>query len=349
MFKISCSKFVWILTGSLAISFETTAVGFLALNIIIACCRKGSPTVFLVKYISYSNRLYIILKKLVKINNNNNKTVRLTCNASPGRTTLMHRKLLLDVGDIKARCPSWKNPYFFLVLASSICMDVWCRWNMHTCIYIYIYIYINIYIYIYIYTSWVARAFTTSQLPHPRPLLPRAPSTFTILTIPRPVSGCSRPTCKVSALYLKNCANALRQTQTESILFVDIDINTRVYMYIVSGLVVRVPDLWSDGCESKSWLLSVLDKLRQATHTEESLFTKRINWYHLGGGETNMWLDKLQVLCCRRLLACNAINKMLWYLVNAWSNSQWTGAIYGIERNINSWLSPMTSANVRSS
>ena len=35
------------------------------------------------------------------------------------------------------------------------------------------------------------------------------------LTPPRPVPGRPRPTCKVSALYLENCANASRQTETD--------------------------------------------------------------------------------------------------------------------------------------
>ena len=37
-------------------------------------------------------------KKTIQIliyNNNNNKTVRLTCNASPGRTTLMHLSFII--------------------------------------------------------------------------------------------------------------------------------------------------------------------------------------------------------------------------------------------------------------
>ena len=38
---------------------------------------------------------------------------------------------------------------------------------------------------------------------------PGAPPKF--LTSPRPAPGCPRPTCKVSALYLENCMNALRQ------------------------------------------------------------------------------------------------------------------------------------------
>ena len=44
--------------------------------------------------------------------------------------------------------------------------------------------------------------------PPPAPPPPRAPTQF--LTPPRPVPGRPRPTCKVSALYLENCASALR-------------------------------------------------------------------------------------------------------------------------------------------
>ena len=47
----------------------------------------------------------------------------------------------------------------------------------------------------------------------PPPPPPGAPPKF--LTPPRPVPGPPRPTCKVSALYLENCANALRQTETD--------------------------------------------------------------------------------------------------------------------------------------
>ena len=56
---------------------------------------------------------------------------------------------------------------------------------------------------------------------------PGAPSKFS--TPPRPALGRPRPTCKVSALYLENCANALRQkdrqrqTDRQTILFIDID------------------------------------------------------------------------------------------------------------------------------
>ena len=46
----------------------------------------------------------------------------------------------------------------------------------------------------------------------PRPL---AGAPLAILTPPRPVPGPPRPTCKVSALYLENCANASRQTETD--------------------------------------------------------------------------------------------------------------------------------------
>ena len=57
-----------------------------------------------------------------------------------------------------------------------------------------------------------------------------------LLMPPRPSPGRPRPTCKVSALYLENCANALRQKdrQTETdrdrqtILFIDIDISHNV-------------------------------------------------------------------------------------------------------------------------
>ena len=68
-----------------------------------------------------------------------------------------------------------------------------------------------------------------------------APRKF--LTPPRPVPGRPRPTCKFSALYLENCANALRQTETETdrqtdiqtILFIDIDyvvlLNANLYLY----------------------------------------------------------------------------------------------------------------------
>ena len=89
----------------------------------------------------------------------------------------------------------------------------------------------------------VARAFTTLKLynvvcmppqppppppPTPHHPPPRAPRNF--LTFPRPVPGRPRPTCKVSALYLENCANASRQTDRQTdrdrqtILFIDIDL-----------------------------------------------------------------------------------------------------------------------------
>ena len=105
----------------------------------------------------------------------------------------------------------------------------------------------------------VARAFTTAQPPPPPPPLPLPyrpapptpappapapqehsynfnPSTtgpdqtpqehLTILTPPRPVPSRPRPTCNVSALYLENCANSLRQTETDrdrqAILFIEI-------------------------------------------------------------------------------------------------------------------------------
>ena len=58
-----------------------------------------------------------------------------------------------------------------------------------------------------------------AHFPHPG-----APPKF--LTPPRPATGCFRPTCKVSALYLENCANALRQKDRDrdrqTILFIDI-------------------------------------------------------------------------------------------------------------------------------
>ena len=65
----------------------------------------------------------------------------------------------------------------------------------------------------------VARAFTTLKYyvyAHPTP--PPNPPVYppNLLTHPRPVPGRPRPTCKVSALYLENCANALRQTETET-------------------------------------------------------------------------------------------------------------------------------------
>ena len=61
------------------------------------------------------------------------------------------------------------------------------------------------------------------QPPPPRPTPPHGPPQF--LTPPRPVRP--RPTCKFSALYLEvHCANALRQTETETdrqtILFIDL-------------------------------------------------------------------------------------------------------------------------------
>ena len=81
-------------------------------------------------------------------------------------------------------------------------------------------------------------------VPHIRPLLCPSShrSTPTILTLPRPVPGRSWPTCKVSALYLENCANALRQTETETILFIDIyslwDISSQeeTYCHFISSL-----------------------------------------------------------------------------------------------------------------
>ena len=84
------------------------------------------------------------------------------------------------------------------------------------------------------YTSWVARRCPdlynnpapSAPAPLPRPHrstptilttlrpVPTSPSRSitTILSPPRPVPGCPRSTCKVSALYLENCANALKQT-----------------------------------------------------------------------------------------------------------------------------------------
>ena len=56
----------------------------------------------------------------------------------------------------------------------------------------------------------VARAFTTLKY---YVYAPGAPPKF--LTHPRPVPGRPRPTCKFSALYLENCANALRQTDRD--------------------------------------------------------------------------------------------------------------------------------------
>ena len=79
---------------------------------------------------------------------------------------------------------------------------------------------------------YAARAFTMLKYyvyhvcppPPPLPVHPRCTPKF--LTPPRPVPGRPRPTCKVSALYLENCANASRQTETETdrqtILFIDI-------------------------------------------------------------------------------------------------------------------------------
>ena len=72
----------------------------------------------------------------------------------------------------------------------------------------------------------VARAFTTLKYyVYPPPTHPGAPPQS--LTPPRPAPGRPRPTCKVSALYLENCANALRQkdrqTDRQTILFIDID------------------------------------------------------------------------------------------------------------------------------
>ena len=72
----------------------------------------------------------------------------------------------------------------------------------------------------------VARAITTAQpLPPPPAALPQ------FLTLPRPVPGRPRPTCKVSALYLENCANALRQTETERERQTDRDRDDPLYRY----------------------------------------------------------------------------------------------------------------------
>ena len=86
----------------------------------------------------------------------------------------------------------------------------------------------------YKYTSWAARRCpglynVKNYVYAPRPPPPGAPPKF--VTPPRPAPGRPRPTCKVSALYLENCANASRQTdrdrdrerQRQTILFIDID------------------------------------------------------------------------------------------------------------------------------
>ena len=46
--------------------------------------------------------------------------------------------------------------------------------------------------------------------------IPTPRCTPKIFTPPRPAPGRPRPTCKVSALYLENCANASRQTETDN-------------------------------------------------------------------------------------------------------------------------------------
>ena len=71
---------------------------------------------------------------------------------------------------------------------------------------------------------------------------PGAPSKF--LTLPRPAPGCPRPTCKVSALYLENCANALRQKdrqrQTDNPLYIYIYIYI-IYIYILYVYIYIYP------------------------------------------------------------------------------------------------------------
>ena len=61
--------------------------------------------------------------------------------------------------------------------------------------------------------------FNFSQPVPTSPRRPPSPQEYpTILTLPRPAPGRPRPTCKVSALFFDNCANALRQKdrQTET-------------------------------------------------------------------------------------------------------------------------------------
>ena len=70
--------------------------------------------------------------------------------------------------------------------------------------------------------------------PFPPHLTPGAPPNF--LTPPRPVPGRPRPTCKVSALYLENCANALRQTETDRQRQTDRDNPLYKYRYSILNL-----------------------------------------------------------------------------------------------------------------
>ena len=61
-------------------------------------------------------------------------------------------------------------------------------------------------------TSWVSRSgrgLNNGKILYVSPGTPGHPrGTYNISTLLRPVPGSSQPTCEVSALYLKNCANA---------------------------------------------------------------------------------------------------------------------------------------------
>ena len=63
----------------------------------------------------------------------------------------------------------------------------------------------------------------------PVPPPPGEPPNF--VTPPRPAPGRPRPTCKVLALYLENCANASRQTDRTETEDRDRDTDNPLYRY----------------------------------------------------------------------------------------------------------------------